>query len=128
MDGSYTEKEVTVFENLLELVITCDEKYVLCFLTQQDELIIYLRCVEPREVFEPILSNHLKMTQKEFAETMVRFHRDKWIGSGPRNTVIFLAQVILEMQSFIIDTYRDYLYNCQICRHLLIQGFICSNR
>jgi hypothetical protein len=35
---------------------------------------------------------------------MACFHRDKWVGSGPHNTVILLAQVILEMQLFIIDT------------------------
>jgi hypothetical protein len=69
------------------------------------------------------------MTQKEFQETMARFHRDKWIESGPNNnTVILHARAILEMQSFIIDTYRDYIYNCQICKYLLIRGFVCSNR
>ncbi len=68
------------------------------------------------------------MTQKEFSETMTRFHRDKWIEGGPNNTIILHARAILEMQSFIIDTYRDYIYNCQICTRLLIRGFVCSNR
>ncbi|CAF1118551.1 unnamed protein product [Rotaria sordida] len=110
MDCSYTEKEAAVFEKLLELVITNDDK-----------------CVAPREVFEGILANDLKMTQKEFGEIMARFHRDKWIESGSDNTVILHARAILEMQSFIMDTYRDFIYNCQICTRLLIRGLICSN-
>jgi len=97
-------------KKLLELVITSDEK-----------------CISPREVFEAILANDLKMTQKEFGETMARFHRDKWIESGPNNTVILHARAILEMQSFIMDTYRDDIYNCHICTRLLIRGFICLN-
>ncbi|CAF2847544.1 unnamed protein product [Rotaria sp. Silwood2] len=110
MDCSYTEKEAAIFEKLLELVITSDEK-----------------CVAPREVFEAVLANDLKVTQKEFGETMTRLHHDKWIESGPNNTVILHARAILEMQSFIMDTYRDLIYNCQICTRLLIRGLNCSN-
>ncbi|CAF4507664.1 unnamed protein product, partial [Rotaria socialis] len=84
-------------------------------------------CVAPRDVFESILANDLKMTQKEFGETMTRFHRDKWIESGPNNSVILHARALLEMQSFITDTYRDYIYNCQICTRLLVRGLNCSN-
>jgi hypothetical protein len=91
-------------------------------------MIFLFRCVPPRDVFESILANDLKMTQKEFSETMTRFHRDKWIESGPNNTVILHARAILEMQSFIMDTYRDDINNCQICTRLLIRGLICSNR
>lgn len=79
-------------------------------------------------MFEALLANDLKLTQKEFGEVMTRFHRDKWIESGPNNTVILHARAILEMQSFIIDTYRDDVYNCQICTRLLIRGLTCSNR
>ncbi len=68
------------------------------------------------------------MPQKEFNETMARFHRDKWIESGPNNTVILHARAILEMQSFINDTYRDDVHHCQICKRLLIRGLICANR
>jgi len=110
MDMSYTEKEAAVYEKLLELVITSDEK-----------------SVAPRTVFEAILANDLKMTQKEFSETMARFHRDKWIESGPDNTVILHARTLLEMQAFITDLYQDFIYNCQICTRLLLRGFACSN-
>ncbi|CAF1057388.1 unnamed protein product [Adineta steineri] len=110
MDCSYTEKEAAIFEKILELIITNDEK-----------------CIASRVVFEAILANDLKMTQKEFGEIMARFHRDKWIESGPHNTIILHARAILEMQSFITDTYRDDTYNCQICRRLLIRGLVCSN-
>jgi hypothetical protein len=68
------------------------------------------------------------MTQKEFSEIMTRFQRDKWIESGPNNTVILHARAILEMQSFIMEMYRDYIHNCHICTRLLIRGFVCSNR
>jgi hypothetical protein len=127
MDTSYTEKEAAIFEKLLELIITNDEKLVRKFYFIQFQLILF-RCVTPREVFESILANDLKMPQKEFNETMTRFHRDKWIESGPNNTVILHARAILEMQSFIMDNYRDYIYNCQICTRLLIRGLICTNR
>lgn len=89
---------------------------------------IDFRCINPREVFESILSNDMKVTQKEFSEIMTRFHQDKWIESGPTNTVILHARAIAEMQSFILDTYREDVYNCQICTRLLIRGLICSNR
>ncbi|CAF1665526.1 unnamed protein product, partial [Adineta ricciae] len=110
LDTSYTEKEAAVFEKLLELIITSDDK-----------------CIQPREVYESILSNDLKMTQKEFGETMTRFQRDKWIEGGPNNTVILHSRAILEMRSFITDIYQDYVANCQNCRLLLIRGFVCSN-
>ncbi|UJR31511.1 hypothetical protein I4U23_019000 [Adineta vaga] len=110
MDSSYTEKEAAIFEKLLELVVTNDEK-----------------CITTREVFESILANDLKMTQKEFGETMARFHRDKWIESGPNNTIILHARAILEMQTFIMDVFRNYVSNCQNCRRLLIRGLVCSN-
>ena len=79
-------------------------------------------------MFESVLENDLKMTQKEFNETMARFQRDKWIESGPNNTVILHPRAIVEMQSFIIDNYRDDVYRCQICTRLLIRGLNCSNR
>jgi len=110
MDDSYTEKEAAIFEKLIELIITSDDKSVLT-----------------RTVFETILANDLKLTQKEFGETMARFHRDKWIESGPDNTVILHARTLLEMQAFITDVYRDFIYSCQICTRLLLRGFVCSN-
>ena len=67
------------------------------------------------------------MTQKEFGEIMARFHRDKWIESGPSNTVILHARAIVEMQSFLHEAYRDFVHNCQICTRILIRGLNCSN-
>ena len=74
------------------------------------------------------MANDLKMTQKEFAETMTRFQHDKWIESGPNNTVILHPRAILEMRSFITDIYQDDVSTCQNCRLLLIRGLVCSNR
>lgn len=129
MDSSYTEKEAAIFEKLLELIITNDEKFVFnCLVKKSRKHRLFCRCIAPRDVFESIIGNDIKLTQKEFGETMTRFHRDKWIESGPNNTIILHARAINEMQAFIVDIYRDDVYNCQICTRLLIRGLICSNR
>jgi hypothetical protein len=89
---------------------------------------LILRCVNSRDAFESLLANDIKLSQKEFSEIMARLHCDKWIEDGPNNTVILHARAIQEMQSFIVDTYHDDIYHCQICTRLLIRGLFCSNR
>ena len=111
--ADFSRQEVEMFKKILELVVYADhEEYV--GMASTIDVLNLADAIAP------------KISKTEAKRILDQFVEEQWFYLN-NGMVTLSPRTILELENYITEEFKDFIYICKICNMMVFHGMSCSN-
>ncbi|KAI9291700.1 hypothetical protein K502DRAFT_352728 [Neoconidiobolus thromboides FSU 785] len=132
LGNNFTPIEMRYLKTLIHSIITAPRKKFFISGIEASKLALLPDEVqnnnnENNETNEEVVQTTDKLTIAEKDHLIDRFINETWLEKTSGGYLTLTMRTLLELQTNILDNYKDYIKKCMLCSTLVINGEICKD-